>query len=83
MHSTIGRQTIAITRVGLEFPSTYANIYLSTHAHSGGTIFTSILLTKETQVVFMWEGIFLSPHAHWNILSKKKKRTQNVFAQRG
>ena len=64
MHITIGRQTIAITRVGLEFLSTYANIYLSTHAHSGGTIFTSILLTKETQVVFMWEGIFLSPHTH-------------------
>ena len=41
--------------VGVEFLSTHANIYESTHVHYDGKVFTCILLINETQVAFMGE----------------------------
>lgn len=39
----------------MEFLSTYANIYESTHVHYNGKICTCVLLINETQVTFTWE----------------------------
>ena len=44
--------------VGVEFPSSHANICEITHAHYYGKIYTYILLKTETQVAYLWEWNF-------------------------
>ena len=49
--------------------------------HFGGKIFTSILLTKETQVVFMWKWI-LCPLVHIETSCQKKTYPKRVCTKR-
>ena len=66
------------THVGVKVLSTHGNIYESTHAHCHGKIFTSSLLTFQTQVV-LCGGEFSVPSCTLKHLVKK--RAENVFLQ--
>ena len=57
--------------VGLEFLSTHANIYESTHAHYDGKTLTCNLFTEQNPSRIFAGVHFLSPREHWNIMSKK------------
>ena len=66
----IHKRNISRTHVGEQCLFTHANIYESVYDENDGKICACILSTNETQVVY--KGVnFLSPHAHWNIPSKK------------
>ena len=58
--------------VGLEFVSTHAKIYESTHAHYDGKTLTCNLFTEQNPSRIFAEVLFLSPREYWNIMSEKR-----------
>lgn len=70
----------------MEFLSTYANIYESTHVHYNGKICICVLLINETQVTFTWSEFFVPSCELWQenactLRHLVNKFTLNVFLQ--